>query len=76
MKRKIKKGCLAKGIVLISIAIVGSILGVKACSDNNIEEGPDKRKEEMLKEEATVDTALVSRLKDFAANKKYCNKYF
>ena len=75
MKRKIKKGCLAKGIVLISIAIVGSILGVKACSDNNNEEGPDKGKEEMLKEEATVDTALVSRLKDFAAMQRPEGKF-
>ena len=75
MKRKIKKGCLAKGIVLISIAIVGSILGVKACSDNNIEEGLDKGKEEMLKEEATVDTALVSRLKDFAAMQRPEGKF-
>ena len=72
---KIKKGCLAKGIVLLSIAIVGSILGVKACSDNNIEEGLDKGKEEMVKEEATVDTALVSRLADFASKQRPEGKF-
>ena len=54
MKRKIKKGCLAKGIVLLSIAIVGSIMSVKACSDNN-EEGLEKGKEEMEKEEPTIE---------------------
>ena len=74
MKRKIKKGCLAKGIVLLSIAIVGSIMSVKACSDNN-EEELEKGKEEMVKEAATVDTALVSRLADFASKQRPEGKF-
>lgn len=74
MKRKIKKGCLAKGIVLLSIAIVGSIMSVKACSDNN-EEELEKGKEEMEKEAATVDTALVSRLADFASKQRPEGKF-
>ena len=70
---KIKKGCMIKRGVIISIAIVCLILGVKLCSmlgvkacSGNDKEGMAKSNEAIGKDMATVDTALVSRLADFA----------
>ena len=79
---KIKKGCMIKRGVIISIAIVGSILGVKLCSmlgvkacSGNDKEGMAKTNEAIGKDMATVDTALVSRLKDFAAMQRPEGKF-
>ena len=53
------------GVILLAIVTACVILCVKACTGNGDEE--QKATENIVKEGATVDTALVGRLKDFAA---------
>ena len=79
---KIKKGCMIKRGVIISIAIVCFILGVKLCSmlgvkacSGNDKEGMAKSNETIGKDMATVDTALVSRLADFASKQRPEGKF-
>ena len=66
MGRRIKRSCLRTGGIILVIMTVCIILCVKACSGNKDEEQTTAI-EEIVKEGATVDTALVSRLQEFAS---------
>ena len=64
MRKKIRKGCLIRAVILLAILTGCTILWVKVSSGNN-EEGQPETTEEFVKKGA-VDTALVRRLQDFA----------
>ena len=61
------------GVILLAIVTACVILCVKACTGNGDEE--QKATENIVKEGATVDTALVGRLKDFAAKPRPEGKF-
>ena len=61
------------GVILLAIVTACVILCVKACTGNGDEE--QKATENIVKEGATVDTALVDRLKDFAAKPRPEGKF-
>ena len=61
------------GVILLAIVTACVILCVKACTVNGDEE--QKATENIVKEGATVDTALVGRLKDFAAKPRPEGKF-
>ena len=61
------------GVILLAIVTACVILCVKACTGNGDEE--QKATENIVKEGATVDTALVGRLKDFATKPRPEGKF-
>ena len=61
------------GVILLAIVTACVILCVKACTGNGDEE--QKATENIVKEGAMVDTALVGRLKDFAAKPRPEGKF-
>ena len=64
----------AKGVILFVIVIVCLILCIRACSGND-DNGQATTHVTIQKEEATVDTALVSRLKEFAGKQRPEGKF-
>ena len=74
MGRKIRKSCLVKGVLLLAIVIACPILCVKACSGND-DEKQTTGKDTIVNEGAIVDTALVSRLKEFASKQRPEGKF-
>ena len=61
------------GVILLAIVTACVILCVEACTGNGDEE--QKATENIVKEGATVDTALVGRLKDFATKPRPEGKF-
>ena len=64
-RRKIRKGCLARLVIVAIMTIVGIIMCVKSCTGNK-DDKIDSEPLETIKHKDEIDTSLVARLKDFS----------
>lgn len=69
-RKKIRKGCLKKMVVTLSLVVVCIIAFVKACSCDDGQEGAKKTSENIVKKGEPVDTSLVSKLEKFSQQQR------